>query len=280
MSIWRKFNDFVIRLDEISETWEERVTLYIGFLIKKGNKSSTIKSYVSGIKSILLDDNYPWNDNLIKLTALTKACRKTNDRVKNRLPIRAKLLQLLLKEVHGIFSEQGQLFLLYLYQCMFLLAYFGLLRVGEMTCGEHLVKAKDVHCGRNKKKILIILFTSKTHGLYSRPQEIKIWSDINGCLDLEFSPFEITKIYGDMRGSYRSDDDTFFIFGDGSPVKPKHFRTVLRTALKNLGLEPKNYDTHSFRIGRATDLMRMGVSIDNIKHIGRWRSNAVFKYIR
>ena len=89
-----------------------------------------------------------------------------------------KLLQgvrILLKQLIKLLDNQPYLTLLY--QCMFLLAYYGLLQIGEMATGDHPVRGKDVHCGTNKKKILLILFSSKTHGLNNRAQEIKIWSD-------------------------------------------------------------------------------------------------------
>ena len=38
------------------------------------------------------------------------------------------------------------------------------------------------------------------------------------------------------------------------PVNPEHVRTVLREAIKALGLDPLLYDTHSLRIGRASDM--------------------------
>ena len=45
-------------------------------------------------------------------------------------------------------------------------------------------------------------------------------------------------------------------------------------------LNPLQYDTHSFRIGRATDLSKGGRSLSKIKRAGRWKSNAVYNYLR
>ena len=41
-----------------------------------------------------------------------------------------------------------------------------------------------------------------------------------------------------------------------------------------------HFKTHSFRIGRATDLAAEGVNADTIKMMGRWSSNVFCKYIR
>ena len=60
-SIWKSFNQFLIRLDHKPECWEDRVLLYCGFLIENKRKLSTIKSYISAIKWILKSDGYEWN---------------------------------------------------------------------------------------------------------------------------------------------------------------------------------------------------------------------------
>ena len=71
----------------------------------------------------------------------------------------------------------------------------------------------------------------------------------------------------------------FFVFSDGSEVEPAHVRDVLRKALTLISLDCCLYNTHSFHIGRATDLIKMGFSIEQVKLVGRWGSKAVFKYI-
>ena len=38
------------------------------------------------------------------------------------------------------------------------------MRIGELTEGPHVVKVTNVHAGINKDKIMIKLYSSKTHG--------------------------------------------------------------------------------------------------------------------
>ena len=59
---------------------------------------------------------------------------------------------------------------------MFSTAYFGLLRVGEMCAGSHPILVNDVHIAENKKKFMFLLRSSKTHGKYNKPQQVKITS--------------------------------------------------------------------------------------------------------
>ena len=136
-----------------------------------------VKSYISAIKAVLKTNGIELNENQYLILSLTKACRLKNDNVKTRLPIYKGLLQLLIKKIKQIFEEKGQPYLSILYQALFSTAYFGLFRVGELTKGEHPVLARDIHIGANKKKILFILRTSKTHWKNNRPQMVKIASD-------------------------------------------------------------------------------------------------------
>ena len=99
LGIWRQFNAFIIRLDNKPESWEDRVTLFVSFKIDNGAQSSTIKSYVSAIKRILVDDGYRWDDTKIMLASLTRACRIINDKVFTRLPIQFGLFELILWEL-------------------------------------------------------------------------------------------------------------------------------------------------------------------------------------
>ena len=289
LSIWRAFNKFVIRLTPIPSSWEDRINLYVAHHVQMGTQSSTIRSYISAIKAVLLDDGYECNHKKGVLASLVKTCQLHNDVVKTRLPIQKGLLELLLFEIERMFKAKDQYYLEILYKCWFSLAYYGLFRVGELAQSEHVLKAGNVHGGEEKEKILLILYTSKTHGRGRRPQEIRISADPqqhshhfkhSKKFARRFSPFEITKEYSRLRGGYVSLEEQYFIFSDRSPVQPKHIRRVLRLLLRGLRLDPKLYDTHSFRIGRATDLDKFGYDIDKIKALGRWRSNAVYNYIR
>ena len=57
-------------------------------------------------------------------------------------------------------------------------------------------------------------------------------------------------------------------------------RQLLRKMLSSFGLNAELYDMHSLRIGRASDLIKQNYSIEQVKRMGRWKSNAVYKYIR
>ena len=291
-SVWKTFNEFYIKLDLKPETWEERITLFVAYLVDDNKKSSTIKSYISAIKAVLQEDGVEINENKYLLASLTKACRLKNDHVRTRLPIRQRMLNMILKEVDNYYNNQlGQEFLGNLYKAMFASAFYGLLRVGEVASGSHPIYATDVHIGHNKKKIMFILHTSKTHWKDMKPQIVKIYNYKSGQEDKavkayatgsggSFCPYQILRDYSNCRPSCKSITEPFFVFRDRSPVKPEQIHSVLKSTLQMAGFEPKLYDFHSFRIGMATQLLEKKFSIEKIKILGRWRSNSVYKYLR
>ena len=286
-AVWRKFNEFVIQLDHIPRQWEERVSLYCTYLIKiKGLQSSTVKSYVSAIKDKLVSDGYAWCDEAVLLSSLTKACKLENDELMDRLPIQKGLLEMVTFEMERSYPAtipQARTYEEIMYKCLYLVAYYGLFRISEITCSEHVVKAVDVMKSRCKTKYLFILRSSKTHALSDRPHKIrieKLQKRKGKTKHKLFCPVEAIDEYIEVRPQILHDEEQFFIFENRVPVMPNDMRRTLKVALRRIGLDADLYDTHSFRIGRATDLQKLGTPIDNIKSLGRWRSNAVYNYLR
>ena len=278
LCVWRKLNKFLLNLDKklTGTSWEEKTALFGAYLVDQGVQSSTLKSYFSAIKHTLKTDGYLWNDQKVLLSSLVRSCKMENDEVKIRLPIQKGLLEMLLFELNRKFcssnSTNQQPYLAIMYQAIFCLTYYGMLRVGEVAYGNHVIKACNIHVGNNKDKILIVLYSSKTHGKESRPQKVKISAlPTNGTHTKYFCPFKLINKYMAIRGSYFNDSEQFFVFKDKTPVKPYHIRNLLRDLLDILNLNSKLYDVHSFRAGRTVDLAKFNYSIERIKEMGRWR---------
>ena len=246
---------------------------------------------------MLSTDGYEWDNGKMILNTLTKSCKLKNDKLKVRLPIQKGLLELILFKVQRKFDTQPYLEAMYI--SMYLLQYYGLFRIGEIADSQHSIKASNVHETTTRRdetpRLLIVLYTSKTHGLDKPPQKIKIFgnkrieivdSDINSKYSLKksdlgkFCPVEWTRRYIQLRGPIKQQNENLFVFRDKSSIKPDIVRKLLRDILEDFDLDSTLYDTHSFRIGRATDLFRSGVSIETIKQLGRWKSNAVYRYLK
>ena len=128
-----------------------------------------------------------------------------------------------------------------------------------------------------------MLYSSKTHDLGARPQKVKISGfreATHFSKNLFFCPFKLTRQFMKMRGSYLNDAEPFFLFRDRSPVKPIHMQNTLRKKLKSLNIDATLYRTNSLRTGRTSDLIKYGYTIEQVKLVGRWKSNIVYKYIR
>ena len=218
--------------------------------------------------------------NKVLLDSITRACKLKNDVISTRLPISEKLLELILMEINRIYKKQ--IFLETMYKALLAIGFYGLFRIGELTQSPHVMKACNVHLANNKRKMLIVLYSSKTHGKDMRPQKIRITGkDMNNDLHYRhFCPFALLQNYLNLRGPYNDENEQLFIFSDGTPVLPDHVRKILRKCLENLNLNEKLYNCQSLRIGRATQLEKLGFSISEIRQIGRWRSSAVYKYLR
>ena len=72
----------------------------------------------------------------------------------------------------------------------------------------------------------------------------------------------------------------FSASGDGSTVKTSQFTQQLQQALNFCGLDSTKYKSHSFRIGAASLAAEKGLSDAQIRHLGRWKSDAFKLYIR
>ena len=286
--IWKQFNEFILKLDVKPNSWERRVALFCAYMVEKGSKSTTIHSYISALKNILVTDGYHWDESMILVESITKACRLMNDTVFNRFQTRIGFLEMILFEVGRIYKDN--VYLEILYKTIFLISCYGLLCISEVAAegkqfsSNHAVKACDVHIGQNEPKMLLVLYSSKTHGRESHPQEIKIkavnenaYQKIKG--KRHFCPFRLLRQYIQLRGSFVSEMEPLFTFQHNCPIQPMHIRKFLRTAIGRLGINASVYDFHSLRVGRTCDLIKMGYSVDEVKQMGWWKSNAVYHYI-
>lgn len=263
--------------------WEQRIVLFTGFWVENRLKSTIIKSYLSAIRALLWECNVRLNEDFCLLNSLMRACKIKYDKLTHHLPIHTYLLKMIVLELRKYFRHDE--YLVKLFSATYMLAYYGLLRIGEIGYSPHAVKSKNVHIGANKRKFLFIFTTSKTHGEGNKPQQVKftstpIASNSTAASRSELCPYETLKSYIAVRSPSMSETEQFFVYADGTPVKMDCLRKYLKKMIKLLNLNPASYCFHGFRSGRSGDLLKCGVSIEMIKKLGRWKSNAVFTYLK
>ena len=243
-----------------------------------------MRTYISALRGVLAEDNIDVPENCFMLNSLTRACHLKNDSLIIRLPIHKDLLHLILKNLRVFYATQP--YLSTMYSALYLSAYYGLLQIGELTTGPHTLLVNGVFMGSNKKKPLYTLITSKTHNKGDKPQKIKIASNpTNRENTTSFAngvtcPFEMVQTYIKIRPRAKDEQEQFFVFSDNSPVTLEQARRLRRDMISKLNIDTHNYNFHSLRIWQCGDLLKMGVSVETIKKIGRWKSNAVFAYFK
>lgn len=276
---WVAFNKFLLQFDIMPKTWEERLHIYAAHLVDNKKQSGTVRTYITAIRQILKLSDIEIKEDRYLLSSLIKACKLKNDRLYIRMPIRLSLLKKLLDMVDSYYLiEKGQTYLSSLLKAMFSMAYFGMLRVSEMTEGDHTILAPNVRYAKNKDKILLTLYSSKTHSRKDPPQHISIHRrpDLgNKC------PVKLIAEFVKTRGTIAiNESDPFFVYQDNHPVTAAQFRACLKRLLTKLNVEVALYDTHGFRAGKAVDMWKAGEKIDTIKKAGRWLSDAIRSYLK
>lgn len=163
---------------------------------------------------------------------------------------------------------------------MYLLAFHGFLRVGELAMnksGTHVLQYHDVAicCDSNgcPSKLEITFRSFKGH--YNiRPVTLSLQCNTSSTATC---PVVALHQYLSKRGSMAG---PLFCFPNGTPVTYNYFSTFLQQSLKWAGLAHLPYSTHSFRIGAASYAASQGVVDADIQQMGRWHSNAFKRYIR
>ena len=184
----------------------------------------------------------------------------------------------------------NQTYLSRLYKTIIAMAYYKLMCISELVKTEnlHAVKFMDIHVSLGNRKLWIVLRSSKTHTKMQKPQLITITGTDNQgqsqqtINDKIYCPFRIIVDYISARNSLniREKDENLLIFSDGRAVNADQVRRVLKKAITKANLDANRYNTHSFHMGRATDLFKVGISVNKIKEIGRWKSNCIYDYLK
>ena len=95
--------------------------------------------------------------------------------------------------------------------------------------------------------------------------------------DGPFCPAQQLHQYLQMRGDTPG---PLLVTAANLPVTDRAVNQLLQSLLLACGQDPASFGSHSFRIGRVTDLADKGASEEKIKFLARFHSQAFTKYIR
>ena len=75
---WYNFNDFLICMDKMPDSWNDRICLFVPQLIVEKHPPPIIQSYVSAVKAILREEGVEIEDNSVALAALIHSAKHVN----------------------------------------------------------------------------------------------------------------------------------------------------------------------------------------------------------
>ena len=251
----------------------DHIALYLAALKKEGLAPSSIRSALSVIawKHKLAGLPDPTKDFL--LSRVMEGLRRARLHPPNRvLPITVDILHRLLDTLPD--SRCGP-YDVSLMRAFFLLAYHGAFRVGELCESgtlAHTIRVEDVFSGRGEDGASFELRLSSFK--FSKEGTSVLLSPVVGGMHCP------VRALSDFLRVRPNRPGPLFIKKSGAPLRRPMVASILKQCVSQIGLDAEKFNTHSLRVGRATDLAASGASETLIRETGRWSSNAYLKYIR
>lgn len=212
--------------------------------------------------------------NIFIIQKLLEGCSRCRGVKDNRRPITKlvllAVLEALPKVCYNVYETK-------LFNAIFTLAYFGLFRVSELVAtsvisSNRQIQVQDIVISANLSSVSVRLTRFKTNQK-GPPVTLKILDESNSSV----CPVHALQNYLRLRGTYSG---PLFCHGTGVPVTRHQFSAVLVKCMQHTSFDYNSYKSHSFRIGRATDLATSGLPASVIMKMGRWSSDAYKGYIR
>lgn len=275
---WRsyiKFHKLYLPSQSLFPVTPLSISLFITHLHTLPLRSSTIRNYLSAISYVLRILGKPDPTTSFLVNKTVKGISKIPQ--KRRLPLLPITKSILLKLLGAIPFCVSSIYTRRMYTALFLITFFACLRAGEIVHSNkksHTLQMHQLQSIKSKtsnKNSYQIKFASFKHSTNMLP--VVILSPVKGAL----CPVTALKKYLNVRGQYAG---PLFLKQNKKPLTRSEFTSFLKECIAIEGLPEDRYNTHSFRIGRATQLAQEHTKVDIIKNTGRWKSSAYEKYIR
>lgn len=239
---------------------------FVAHLAKSGLVSSTIKVYLSGLRSWSIDLGLPLPE--IYTPSLSQAL-KTLDRVHS--PTQAPPIlytHLLAIMARAPFNRDNLMAL-----AAMSLAYFACLRPSEYlyTRGVRSPPSRaDVVFSPDGASLDFKVHRSKTN-----PKGFIVHV---GCSSSPLCPVCLIKLVFDSIPASLS--SPLFMTNRNLPLSYSYLTTKLHDLLSLIGLDPAPFSLHSLRAGAATTAAAAGCTEQEVQRLGRWSSLCYRRYIR
>ena len=240
---------------------------FITFLFNTGQSASSIASCLSALSyyhKVFSQEVADPTKNFV-ISQMMIAIRKERPATDSRKPITEEILFELGDKLPLLFLSFYEMSL---FKAMFfyLMFYFGL-RVSEVTTSPHNLPFHHVQVSKDR---IVLTFSSYKHG------PIKPFKHFIQANHSPHCPVAVLLQYTSLRGK---SPGAFFLL-KAKDVSQSLFSLRLKQTLKVCTIDPNSFSSHSFRIGAASKWAAQGLSYVQMKRLGRWNSEAGFKYLR
>ena len=248
---------------------------YLAYLSSSALSYSTAKCYMSGISHQVQLQGLQDNSKSFIIKKMLEGLRRSKPSKDIRCPITLTLLNQIVSVLPAVCNNSYEATL---FATAFQLAFFALLRVGELTVSisqnaSRVIAPNDIHFNSDSS-VNIFIKGSETDQL-GKGASVHIPYNIETKALVSALHLYISK--------RPSVSGPFFCHMDGSPLTSYQFSSLLQKSLKFIGIDSSTFKSHSFRIGGATHMYLhcvLGSSEQEIMSKGHWSSSAVKSYIR
>ena len=248
----------------------QQVLLFISFLIAKRYAPTTVISYVSALSYAHKMSGVYDPCAVFAVQKALAAATKISPTLDHRLPITLTILSSLTKSLD---TTTVNPYLRSLFRAMYLVSFFALMRVGEVTTNSSgFVTLKSDQIKFYPTHVVLTIRHFK-HNITCQPVQLVLTKQ----QDPAICPVLALNHYFHLRGTQLG---PLFCFPDLKPVPRHFFIKNLKFNLNFCGLDTSLYQSHSFRIGGASFFASLGFSDEQIRLLGRWKTTTFRIYIR
>lgn len=244
---------------------KKHIQTYVTYLHNESLKTTTIRAHLSALAFYFQTKLDIDPTDSFSTKKLLKYYSKLDKNKATRLPITQGILD---KLIDFVVTHYMDIYYKHAFCALYSTMYYLALRISEVSDYtskySHALQLRDIKFSKN-----FLFITLRSHKHSSTQAQYRV--------ALEDSLYTYIKKWIKTRGNTQG---YLFSHPNNAPFSRAFILKNLNEDLEGIGLNSALYNTHSFRKGRATSMASQGYSTEQIKLIGRWKTNAYSSYIQ
>lgn len=272
-AVWGEWSALVSSVGDCFST-EDRLSLLLYFIGTEFTRGTSVSKMNKRLAALAFLFKWRGQSDVTKdfmVRQAMKGYRRGRVQPDTRRPVSFELLQELVEGLHRVCSSEYEV---RLFTVAFVLAFFGAFRIGELVSknkrGVGGLQFSDVTW--SAEGVQLFIGKSKMDQL-GKGVAVSLFRAVPEAVCPVFTVQQFVKIRGPALGA-------FFRHKDGSSLSRFQFLAIFRRSLAEAGRDVSQFNTHSFRVGAATEAARWGLSPQVVRRIGRWESDRFKLYVR